>query len=174
MVLSYWYMYRGYRYGTIILVLVYRLSLWYYHTGTCIQVISMVLWSWHFYTGYLYGTLMLVLVYRLSLWYFHAGTCIEVISMVLWFWYLYRGYLYGTIRLVLLEVIFKIEYHTVGDIWCQPLLSHGNCVWLIDVNDVQNSRWKKVEAETFYCHSWFKCCIVFVMGFVILAIYFRL
>ncbi len=26
---------------------------------------------------------------------------------------------------------FKIEYHAVGDTWCQPLLSYGNCVWPI-------------------------------------------
>ncbi len=25
-------------------------------------------------------------------------------------------------------VTFKIEYHAVGDTWCQPLLSFGNCV----------------------------------------------
>ncbi len=26
-------------------------------------------------------------------------------------------------------VVFKIEYHVVGDTWCQPLLSYGNSVW---------------------------------------------
>ncbi len=25
--------------------------------------------------------------------------------------------------------LVKIEYHAVGDTWCQPLLSYDNCVW---------------------------------------------
>ncbi len=29
------------------------------------------------------------------------------------------------------KTAIKIEYHAVGDTWWQPLLSYGNCIWLI-------------------------------------------